>query len=514
MLEAISIDITSLNLSQNTALQTLYLDYCPIRNLDVSANTALTLLGLSNSDIESIDVSNNINLSTLLLANTNITSLDLSKNVNLSENLNIMGTKITYLDLRNNQQLKNLFANNSLLALELGAMTNLRVNTTLQSSGNINVTGKSFDLKQAIPNIDINKVSIISGAELNGNIVSGYSSNTPIIYEYNCSTLGGVETKMTVQLNLNITKLDSNIEITTDSLDKTYDTNPVANPTYDVEGSTGNTSLRWSENIGTEENPVWSVLSQAPTSGGSYKVEAIVEADDFYNGAISEPLYFTISKTDAVAQITTTSHDKTYDGTQVDRPSTYQNGTSNVLTLTWYQKAENGSWTELSEIPTNAGEYKVVATLEGDRNYNGDTDALEFTIFKAMPDYSVPTDLSGTQGQTLSDVQLPEGFSWMDPNTKLEQTGTHTYKAIYEPADTVNYETISNIDIAITVNPQQASTSGGSTDSNNSSNGASKKNDVANTSATLGSIGASTVTIIASGAGILGLLKKKEKNKK
>ena len=259
----------------------------------------------------------------------------------------------------------------------------------------------------------------------------------------------------------------------------------------------------WYEKVGDN----WQTIPSAPTSTGNYMVVATVQEDANFTSATSKPLYFTISKADAVAQITTTSLDKTYDGTQVDRPSTYQNGTSNVLTLTWYQKAEDGSWTELSERPTNAGVYKVVATVEGDRNYNGATDELEFTISKATPNFTVPSDLSGTQGQTLSEIQLPEGFSWMEPNTKLEQTGTHTYKAIYEPADNVNYETISNIDIAVAVNPEQASTSGGSTDSNRSS----KKNNGTNTSSAIGSVGTSVAAMATSGIGILGLLKKKNK---
>lgn len=318
-----------------------------------------------------------------------------------------------------------------------------------------------------------------------------------------------IQTESTIHLVIRRTN-NSTIEIVTQSLDKDYDRKPVNAPEVNKTGSTNDVIFLWHEKVGDN----WQEIPSAPTSAGNYMVVATVQEDANFTSATSEPLYFTISKTDAIAQITTTSLDKTYDGTQVDRPSTYQNGTSNVLTLTWYQKAEDGSWTELSERPTNAGVYKVVATVEGDRNYNGATDELEFTISKATPDFTVPSDLSGTQGQTLSEIQLPKGFSWMEPNTKLEQTGTHTYKAIYEPADNVNYETISNIDIAVAVNAKQASTSDESTDSNNSSKNESKKNDGANTSAAIGSIGTSTLAIVASGAGILGLLKKKDKNKK
>ena len=306
-----------------------------------------------------------------------------------------------------------------------------------------------------------------------------------------------------IQKDSTIHLSNSTLEIITKSLDKDYDGKPVNAPEINKTESTNDVTFLWHEKVGDN----WQEIPSAPTSAGNYMVVATVQEDANFTSAASKPLYFTISKADAVAQITTTSLDKTYDGTQVDRPSTYQSGTSNALILTWFQKNEDGSWIKLNERPTNAGSYKVVATVEGNRNFNGATDELEFTISKIMPVYTIPNDLSGTQGQTLSEIQLPEGFSWMEPNTKLEQTGTHTYKAIYEPADNVNYETISNIDIAVAVNPEQASTSGGSTDSNRPS----KKNNGTNTSSAIGSVGASVAAMATSGIGILGLLKKKNK---
>ena len=49
--------LTSLDVSQNTALTQLYCDYNQLTSLDVSHNTALTLLSCSKNQLTSLDVS-------------------------------------------------------------------------------------------------------------------------------------------------------------------------------------------------------------------------------------------------------------------------------------------------------------------------------------------------------------------------------------------------------------------------------------------------------------------------
>ena len=291
-------------------------------------------------------------------------------------------------------------------------------------------------------------------------------------------------------------------------LGKVYDGEPVSVTKDDVitSGSTGAVTFKYQERVvnslGTES---WKDLSEAPTSAGTYKVQAILYDDDWHDDASIYEV-FTIRKAEATVDFLQTNIDKEYDG----KPAfvgTQQTGSSNSARKTWYKLGEDGTWIKLEEAPTNAGSYKVVATIEGNRNYNGATKEMRFTISKAVPEYTIPNDLSGTQGQTLSEIQLPEGFSWMEPSTKLEQSGKHIYKALYKPTDTVNYETVSDISISVTVNPKQAATSGGSTDANRSS----KKNNGTKTSSAIGSIGTSIAAMAISGIGILGLLKKKNK---
>ena len=59
-----------------------------------------------------------------------------------------------------------------------------------------------------------------------------------------------------------------------------------------------------------------------------------------------------------------------------------------------------------------------------------------------------PTNLTGIKGQKLSDITLPDGFTWENENIELK-IGKHTYKATYTPLDTTNYETVTGIDIEV-----------------------------------------------------------------
>ena len=77
---------------------------------------------------------------------------------------------------------------------------------------------------------------------------------------------------------------------------------------------------------------------------------------------------------------------------------------------------------------------------------------ISWTIAKADPEYTVPTNVIGINGSTLSTVKLPKGFEWTDDVTTIIDTlGNHTYKAKYVPEDTKNYNTVEDIDITVKV---------------------------------------------------------------
>ncbi len=76
--------LTSLDVSHNTALTVLSLEVNQLTSLDVSNNTALTFLSLSNNQLTNLDVSNNTALEWLFLSHNQLTSLDVSNNTALT----------------------------------------------------------------------------------------------------------------------------------------------------------------------------------------------------------------------------------------------------------------------------------------------------------------------------------------------------------------------------------------------------------------------------------------------
>ena len=87
--------------------------------------------------------------------------------------------------------------------------------------------------------------------------------------------------------------------------------------------------------------------------------------------------------------------------------------------------------------PVGAGTYTATLTV-GDKSVS-----VDFTIAKATPTYEVPTGLTATYGDTLAKVELPTGWAWKDAETtSVGNAGTRTFKAVFTPADTVNYNTV------------------------------------------------------------------------
>ncbi len=112
---------------------------------------------------------------------------------------------------------------------------------------------------------------------------------------------------------------------------------------------------------------------------------------------------------------------------------------------------KNGTPIAATEI-RNAGTYTAVVEGKSGTAYEGKTARKSFVVAKAAPGYAVPAGLTATYGETLAGVDLPAGFTWQNPDsTSVGNAGTNTFLVKYTPADTGNYNEVSNISVSITV---------------------------------------------------------------
>ena len=117
--------LTSLDVSANTALTTLWCYYNQLESLDVSANTALMVLECDDNQLTSLDVSANTALTYLDCASNQLTTLDVSGCTALTE-LSCSSNSLTSLDMSGCTALTAVVCySNQLTSLDVSANTAL-----------------------------------------------------------------------------------------------------------------------------------------------------------------------------------------------------------------------------------------------------------------------------------------------------------------------------------------------------------------------------------------------------
>ncbi|MGN0312426.1 MAG: hypothetical protein ACI4CC_06585, partial [Lachnospiraceae bacterium] len=119
---------------------------------------------------------------------------------------------------------------------------------------------------------------------------------------------------------------------------------------------------------------------------------------------------------------------------------------------------EGTGYTLTGNTGKNVGNYTATATLaSGYKWVDGTTDPvkIEWTIAKANPKYTVPTELEGTKDNTLATVTLPANWAWANDTTVMSETGTQYFKATFTPDDTTNFNVVENIDVPVLVKGQE-----------------------------------------------------------
>ncbi|MBQ6341831.1 MAG: Ig-like domain-containing protein [Anaerolineaceae bacterium] len=120
-----------------------------------------------------------------------------------------------------------------------------------------------------------------------------------------------------------------------------------------------------------------------------------------------------------------------------DQNCTTQVGSDATDILTVYAKCNS------------AGSAIVTVTSNADSTKTADCNV---TVGKA--DLTAPSGLTATYGQTLADVTLPAGWTWVDNTQSVGSVGDHTFKANFVGDD--NYNPAFNVDVTVTVGKADA----------------------------------------------------------
>ena len=211
-------------------------------------------------------------------------------------------------------------------------------------------------------------------------------------------------------------------------------------------------------NVDVDGTFEWVDGTHIPVVGnGTYAAEWIFEPTDNEKYlTVSGRSNITVEKARQYGKLSMAGY--TYGKTPSTPTLTDQTGDLNAQVTYSYAAADSGSvqtW-DISNPPAlNAGTYRMYANIGDTDNYYGfEAVYCEFVVAKATPTYTVPTGLTAKYGQTLADVTLPDGWSWMDSSESVggASTAAKTFQAKFTPKDTENYNTVENIELEVTVN--------------------------------------------------------------
>ena len=211
-------------------------------------------------------------------------------------------------------------------------------------------------------------------------------------------------------------------------------------------------------NVDVDGTFEWVDGTHIPVVGnGTYAAEWIFEPTDTEKYlTVSGRSNITVEKATQYGKLSMAGY--TYGQAPSTPTLTDRTGDLNAQVTYSYAAADSGSvqtW-DISNPPAlNAGTYRMYASIGDTDNYYGfEAVYCEFVVAKATPTYTVPTGLTAKYGQTLADVTLPDGWSWMDSSESVggASTAAKTFQAKFTPKDTENYNTVENIELEVTVN--------------------------------------------------------------
>ena len=173
---------------------------------------------------------------------------------------------------------------------------------------------------------------------------------------------------------------------------------------------------------------------------GVYEYMVSFTPDDSLNYEVVKDIAVTVTvnKSISVDMFQVDVRDVVYNGAE-HRPSVSSNLTPEVDYRVIYK----------NNINAGIGLIRI----EGIGSYAGSLE-YEFEILKADPECAVPKDLHLTYGESLGDIELPDGWSWQNQSARPSDLGWNSFLADYTPADVNNYNSLTDVAIEVFVDPR------------------------------------------------------------
>ncbi|MDO5569663.1 MAG: hypothetical protein Q4G04_06130 [bacterium] len=219
--------------------------------------------------------------------------------------------------------------------------------------------------------------------------------------------------------------------------------------TYALVGTPTGVSLSGSELSASSSASTGTVQVKVNFAGKDLNTDATLE----YNAATEVSIYIKIvdKETVTIDGLTYTSRD--YNNSPIVPTGTLSVSGNKVPVSELeirYVGTNSGNTYDSANAPTNAGDYEVTYKVaDTNANYIG-SKTYSFSINKATPSYTLPSNLKGVKGSNLSTVTLA-GFTWNTPSTVMNTVGNQTFKATFTPSDTANYKVMNDLDITVYV---------------------------------------------------------------
>lgn len=241
-------NLTSLDLSSNTALQFLHAYDNQLTSLNVTNNPALINLWISNNNLDSIDVTHNLMLEGLACFNNNFTNIDVTQNLALKD-FRCAFNPLTTVDVSNNTQLELWYTGNCLINT-LDLSNNLMLKqldcgpnqlTTLDLSNNIALMTLEAGQNDLVA-LDVSNNPALSTIYVNGNALTSLN-----ISNGNNANLNGFSAVNNPNLTCiqvdDVSLMNSNWSAAKDAT-ASYDTNcPVSCPAIPIAFNATSTSI-------------------------------------------------------------------------------------------------------------------------------------------------------------------------------------------------------------------------------------------------------------------------------